>query len=422
MFERVRRLRYTPAFESFLSFGAIQVAQFFLPLLVFPYLSRVLEPEKFGILMYMFSLSTAVGLSVEWGFTLGAVRDVARAREEPQTLRHIVRSVLSAKVIIIFCCCCLAGVAWPFLPYAAANLDGYCLAVAYGFALGCNPTWYFQGMGSGMRRMALWDVLSSAAALVLVFIFVNKPEQWPRYLFFLFACKMAAYGLQTAVMIRASGVSGFDFCAGRAELCRSFVLFSSRLASMLYTQGNALIVAFLLPAGQVGVLLVADKIARAVVSLAAPLTQALLPEICARQEKNPTGTMHLLRLSLTGTVAGMLILGVALWLTAPWLIPFVLGDGYEEAVPVLRIMTVLIPILACNIVLGNQVLVPFGQERALTAVLLIVGLLSLPFVAGMTAQFGLYGAATMPILVEAGICFGYAYCISKYCPEAFRLC
>ena len=420
MRERVFRLCRASAFKSFLSFGAVQGAQIFLPLLAFPYLSRVLGPERFGILMYMLSLSTAVGLSVEWGFSLGAVRDIAQARDEAKVLQRTVSAVLSAKLILVFICGCLAALACPFLPYAADNSLGYSLAIAYGIALGCNPTWYFQGAGSGMRRMAVWDVLSSALALSLVFVFIDGPGQWPRYLLFLFICKAAAYTWQTAAMIRAVDGVRLDFRAGRTELRRAFILFSSRLASMLYTQGNTLIIALFLPAGQLGILLAADKIVRAVVSLSAPVTQALMPEICAAREKNPTGTARMLRASLAGTGGVMLILAIVLWLTAPWVIPVVLGSGYGETVPVLRIMALFIPILACNIVLGNQILVPFGQERALTMVLLAVGLVSLPTVAGMASLFGIYGAACMPILVESGICAGYVFCISKCCPQAFR--
>ena len=420
MREWLARLRDKPAFASFLSFGFIQGAQVLLPVLAFPYLSRVLGPDEFGILMFMLTLAVAAGMCVEWGFTLGAVRDVAVSRSDSASVRRTVSEVLSAKLILAVCSCVLAAAVFSWIPHALANPTGYGLAVAYGIVIGCNPTWYFQGKSAGMRRMALWDISSGAVALALTFLWLKKPEQWPLYLLFLAVCKGVAYTWQTIHMVRSSGGARFGFSLGWKALRRCFVLFSSRLSSMLYTQGNSLILAYLLPAKHLGMLLAADKIARAVVSVVGPVTQALFPEICAIRVCDPAKAARMLRLSLVGTALCMLLAAAMLWLTAPWLIPLALGPGYEETIGVLRRMVFFIPLLACNTVLGTQTLVSYGREQALTVVLLAVGVCSLPVVAILASVFGLYGAACMPVLVEGSIFLGLFWAVHRYCPEAFH--
>ncbi|MFG6376503.1 MAG: hypothetical protein K1W05_11420, partial [Desulfovibrio sp.] len=60
--------------DVFFSFGAIQAAQILLPLLILPWLARILEPEAFGLLMYMCLIPPFVALVMDWGLMTGGAR------------------------------------------------------------------------------------------------------------------------------------------------------------------------------------------------------------------------------------------------------------------------------------------------------------------------------------------------------------
>lgn len=84
------------------SFGAIQIAQMLLPLLALPYLARVLDPEPFGLLMWLNVVSLVTSFFLDGGFLQGEVRHVAQNRQKPRKMALIWSHGLLAKILLIF--------------------------------------------------------------------------------------------------------------------------------------------------------------------------------------------------------------------------------------------------------------------------------------------------------------------------------
>lgn len=412
------RSLFLPHLATFVSFSAIQAAQLLLPLLALPWLARVLEPEAFGLLMYMSVISVIIGLIMDWGFALGAVRKAAASRGQERALADLLGQVLSAKILLMAGCLLGSLALLPLLPHASAHPGAYGIAVLAGLSRGVNPTWFFQGIGEGMRRMACWDVCSSALVLVLTFVCVHAAVDWPRYLMLTAFCKGLAYLWLTMGLTRRYRIS-LSLIEGWRALRRTKILFASVLSALIYNNGAQLVLGFFLSPAQMGMLVAADKIVRAVVSVSNPVTQTLFPEICALRGAQSGQAARMLRWSLAGTVLVMLCATALVWLFAPLLVRIALGLAYSGTVPVLRVMAFLVPILACNFVLGTQTLVSFGQEKALTITQAVAGALSLPAAAFLGHYWGLTGGACLPLLVEGGIFFGLAWSVLRLCPSAF---
>lgn len=412
------RSLFLPHLATFISFSAIQAAQLLLPLLALPWLARVLEPEAFGLLMYMSVISVIIGLIMDWGFALGAVRKAAASRGQERALADLLGQVLSAKILLMAGCLLGSLALLPLLPHASAHPGAYGIAVLAGLSRGVNPTWFFQGIGEGMRRMACWDVCSSALVLVLTFVCVHAAVDWPRYLMLTAFCKGLAYLWLTMGLTRRYRIS-LSLIEGWRALRRTKILFASVLSALIYNNGAQLVLGFFLSPAQMGMLVATDKIVRAVVSVSNPVTQTLFPEICALRGAQSGQAARMLRWSLAGTVLVMLCATALVWLFAPLLVRIALGPAYSGTVPVLRVMAFLVPILACNFVLGTQTLVSFGQEKALTITQAVAGALSLPAAAFLGHYWGLTGGACLPLLVEGGIFFGLAWSVLRLCPSAF---
>ncbi len=412
------RSLFLPHLATFISFSAIQAAQLLLPLLALPLLARVLKPEAFGLLMYMSVISVVIGLIMDWGFALGAVRKAAASRGREGVLADLLGRVLSAKILLMAACLGGSLALLPLLPHAASHPGAYGMAVLAGLSRGVNPTWFFQGIGGGMRRMACWDVCSSALVLVLTFVCVHDAADWPRYLVLTALCKGLVYLWLTMGLTRRYRIS-LSLIEGWRALRRTKILFASVLSALIYNNGAQLVLGFFLSPAQMGMLVAADKIVRAVVSISNPVTQTLFPEICALRGAQSGQAARMLRWSLAGTVSVMLCATALVWLFAPLLVRIALGPAYSGTVPVLRVMAFLVPILACNFVLGTQTLVSFGQEKALTITQAVAGALSLPAAAFLGHYWGLTGGACLPLLVEGGIFLGLAWSVLRLCPSAF---
>ena len=67
---------------------------------------------------------------------------------------------------------------------------------------------------------------------------------------------------------------------------------------------------------------------------------------------------------------------LALWLSAPYVIRLALGPGFAPAVPVLRVLALLLPAIALSNVLGIQWMLPLGLDRAFNGIILACGALN----------------------------------------------
>ena len=402
------------------SLGAIQAAQMFLPLFALPYLARVLGQTDFGVLLFMLTAATFYCLCLEWGFSLWGTRKIAHVRSQTACHAQIFIAVLTGKCLLILLGAGALCVLLPYLPYAEAKAL-HVAAYAYGAMWALNPVWFLQGRGEGLGRLARWDVLGNGLVLLALPVLIHDATDTFLYLVLLCIEKTVCSVGISVCLIRQYGwgfTTLYGACrAGCHALLAARIFFLSRLAAILSAQGLTFMLAWFLSPAALGLLVSAEKIARAGVSVAHPVTQALFPEICALQEKQQQG--RILRYSLIGTLTIASLLALSLALAAPVLVPVVFGKGYEAVIPMLRIYCLYIPILACNFMLGIQVLIPFGLEKPMTLVQGITACCALPCAALLTGLYGIAGAVWIAFLIESLICIGYLLCIRRYCPRAF---
>jgi PST family polysaccharide transporter len=408
-----------PHLSIFLSFNVIQATQFILPLLALPWLARVLGPESYGLCLYMGIISGVVTPFMDWGFILGATRDVAVNRGRDEAQGDILADVLSAKALLAVCCLLACLLLAPVMSYALEYPGAYALAVLAGIARGVNPTWFFQGLGRSIQRMAVWDVASSALVLLLVVVCVRAPGDWPLYSFLIALCKGSCYLFLIARQLRQYGHVSFSPRRGLRALTRHRILFVGSLSAHVSARFTQLVLGYFLLPAQMGLLVTADKIARAAVSLNNPAMQTIFPEISALNHAGRAGGIPLMRLALLYTATIMIAGAAVLWYIAPWLVDAVLGGSYAEMTPVLRTLCFFIPLQACNIVLAWQILVPLGKERTQVRVQAAVAVFSLPAAVLLGHFWGLAGGACLPVLLEGGIMLGFIPLVLRCRPEIF---
>lgn len=397
---------WLPHLPTFIAFGIIQIAQMVLPLLALPYLARVVGPEPFGNILYMLTVSAVVAVCVEWGFAMSAVRDVALQRHNQEGMANAVGGILGAKCMLAVTAAAIAAAGWIVLPLAQQHPFGYALAVANGIILGFSPLWFYQGTGTGVTRVAVFEALSGLFVLLLMLPLVKRPEDWSRYLLLLLLMRMLAYAWLMITPVRL--VRGTSLClkAAMHSIIKATPLFLARLGALGNTHGLTLIMGSILPTDKLALLIASDKIARCVVSLTTPAVQTLFPELCATRDCLTARRMaHRIAL-YTGMAMGLA--GALLWIAAPLVIGLALGDGYAAAVPLLRVLCLLVPLLAVNASLAAHGFVACGHERALTAVMCIVAVPALAATPALVHAFGVTAGAWLPVCMESSILLLFA--------------
>ena len=371
-----------------------------LPLVTIPYVIRVLGPRNWGLVAFAQAFANYVSLLIEYGFGLSAVREVARHRDQPEELATVVSGVLGARGLLTLGSIALGLIVVRWVP----EIRGYPGLLWAGMFWGCSQAfsalWYFQGL-ERMKLVAMVDVTAKVTTALAVFVFVRSHDDAWKVL--------AALGLGAFVSTVTGVVLIYRDVRFRFPrwsdtwdaLQGGWTMFLYRSSVSLYTAGNAFLLGLFAPPQIVGFFAGAEKIVRAVMGLFNPINQALFPRMSHLAEKSPVSAERLARRSLFLTTGVGILLGGGLVIAAPLIVTILLGRQLLPAVPALRILALLLPVIAVNYALGIQWLLPLGLDGPFNRVVLMSGVLNVLMAFLLAPRYGHLGMAWAIVSAEA---------------------
>lgn len=268
--------------QNFLSLLILQGANYILPLLILPYLVRVLGAEKFGLVMFAQSLAIFLTVFVDFGFNISGTREISLAREDRDKTGQIFLAIMIIKLGLIVVA---LGILFVIVStFSRFSIDAEVYLLSFGVVIGqaLFPVWFFQGIEK-MKVVTFINILAKLIFTVLVFILIKTQADY---------YKVPIYNSLGFIV---SGLIGFvmsfkyfnfkypSFGLIKQLLKESSSLFVSNFATSLYTASNVFILGLFSGNVIAGVYSSMEKLILAVKNVYVPLYQALYPWV-ARQE------------------------------------------------------------------------------------------------------------------------------------------
>jgi PST family polysaccharide transporter len=405
---RIWALVRHPVAQNAFALYWVQIATFVIPIVTLPYLARVLDPAGLGVLAAAQSLSGVLYLGLEYGFGLSAGRDIARNREDRSRVGAIVAGVVGAEAALALLVVAAGAVATLAIPIFREQPEFGALAVADAIALALNPLWYYRGI-ERMRMAAAARLLARVAAAAGLFVIVNDPADGWKALALQAGFDLVAGVVCLAVMYRHVPLRVPGAERIRGALREGWSLFLYNAAISMYTTANAFLLGIFVPAAQVGYFNGAERVSRAATRFVGPISEALFPRVSHLLGRGEIDSARrIARRSFMWLVSLGVLGGAILAALAPFVVDVLLGPGYESAVPVLQILSILIPLIAASNVLGLQWMVPLELDRPFVKVVLITGPLNIALLAALGPPFGATGGAVAVVVAEAFVTLGLA--------------
>ena len=101
---QVAVLLKTLLFKNISSLAVIQMVNSFLPLIIIPYLLRIVGFENFGLISFATAIAAYFTIVVDNGFTVSGTRYVAKNKSNIKALNTYFSSVMSIKLCFTFLC------------------------------------------------------------------------------------------------------------------------------------------------------------------------------------------------------------------------------------------------------------------------------------------------------------------------------
>ena len=387
--------------KNAVSLYLIQFANYILPLVLVPYLVRVLGPEYFGLVSFAQGLIAYFNILVDYGFALSATRRISVERSDLVAVSKTAFSVWTAKGLFCLLGLCILLLLTRTVP-KLQELDRLFL-ILYGTVVGSAlfPIWLFQGMEK-MFFISLINLCMRLLVVAGVFLLVRKPEHYILYaaLTSLGAIGAGLVGMIVALFkfrLRITLPSWGDI---QTVLKEGWFLFLSTASITLYTAGNAFILGLLTNPTVVGYYSAAERLVKGVMNLLGPIREAAYPRFSKLALESKSKALYWARQMMLIMGGLGLLISLTLVFGASLIVKLLLGAEYVPSVGVLRILAGLPFLVAVSNVLGIQIMVPFGKDRALMAILFSTGLTNIAFAMLLAPHLQAIGMATAVLISE----------------------
>ncbi|MCM8767488.1 MAG: flippase [Candidatus Omnitrophica bacterium] len=387
--------------ENFLSLSLLQGLNYFLPLIILPYLVRVIGIEKFGLLSFATATIVYFQILTDYGFNLSATREIAINRANKYKIQEIFNSVIFIKCMLTFISFILLAII--VLTFKRFRNDWIVYFLTFGIVVGNTlfPIWFFQGMEK-MKYITFLNILAKGLFTLTIFIFVkNWQDYWKVPL--LNSLGFISSGILSLWIISKNFDIKFikpGFNSIKTQFIDSSQFFLSRVSVSIYTSSNVFILGIFTNNTMVGYYSIAEKLYQALQQVYFPLTQATYPYIAN------TKNSKLFKKIFKFATIGNFIIVILLFVFAGSLFEILFSNRFNyESIYVFRILLISALIVVPSIILGYPFLAAMGYPEYANksviygSLLHIFGLLLLV----ITNHINIYSVAILVILTETTV-------------------
>ena len=372
--------------SNFISLSVLKVVGYIFPMLVLPYLAKVIGVEKFGELAFAASVVVFFETLVDYGFNYTATRDVSKHKED----LHFVSKVFSTVMVARFLLLILSFILLLFCIFIFPSFyeKKWLLILTFTYVIGYSlfPEWIFQALEK-MKYITIMNIVSKAIFTVLVFVVITEKED---YIFqpVLTAIGFFLSGIISLIVLRRS--FGVRFIMPtvkdlRETIASSTNMFISLILPNLYTNFSIVYLRKIGGDAATGIYSAGSKFMGLADQVMQVLSRTFYPFLARRMDKHD----FYIKIGLVFS----LVASALLFVLAVPLIDLFFTDEFEPAVQVVRIMAISPFFLFLMNTYGPNYLVLVGQEKLLRNIIIFCSVFGLIATLILTYYYGYVGVA-----------------------------
>ncbi|HOJ16718.1 MAG TPA: flippase [Caldisericia bacterium] len=387
--------------ENFLFLSILQGLNYVLPLITFPYLVRVLGPEKFGLISFAQAFVGYLSILTDYGFNLSATRDVSINRDNKQKINEIFSSVMIIKFFLCIISFLILSICLIFIPKFRDDWVVYIFTFFGVIGQVLFPVWFFQGMEK-MRYITILNVIAKTIFVICIFVFIKKMSDY-LYVPLINSLGYLNAGLLSLWVINKNFAVKFilpKMEAIRYQLKEGWHIFISTVAISLYTTSNTFILGLFTNNTIVGYYAAAEKIVRAIQGLLTPVSQVLYPFFAKVYSESKERGERILKKILKIIFLITLSISIVGSLLSENLSLIILGEQFTYSAGLIRILVFIIFAIGVNNILGIQGLIAFGFSKYFRNIVFCFGVLHIFYLTPFIIFFEAYGVAIAVLFTE----------------------
>jgi PST family polysaccharide transporter len=384
-----------------LSLYAVQGLNYLMPLIVLPYLLRVLSPEGYGSIVFAQALLGYAAIFTDFGFNLTAARDISVARNDPRRIAEGYWTTMAAKASLLLLCLIVIG---GVVVADAKFRSHWQVFAACGFlVIGSSafPAWYFQGLEK-LKEAALIQAVAKCVITGCTFLLVKSPGDIVLAAFLMSSPQFIGVLVALCLRIPLSPPNFYRPTVAnvRDALKGSSDMFLSTASSSLYLYSNTFILGLMSGDRAVALYGLGNRLVLAVQSLTVPVTQAVFPRASILFASHPDQALQLVKRVAWLLFPAIALVSLLMFIFAPFIVSVLGSAKYADAASVMRIMAPIPLLVTVSNVLVQIVMVNLGLTKQLLRMYITVGALNLLLLPPLVHFYQANGAALSLTIAE----------------------
>ena len=393
--------------KNFGYLSLLQIASYLFPLITLPYLAKVIGPIGFGKIAFASAVITWFTSVITWGFDFTATRDVARNRENKESVSRIFSNILWTRVFLTVCCFPILLLLILIIPSFRNNTS--VLLVTFLLIPGhvMFPEWLFQAL-ERMKFITILSLLSKFFFTIAVLLFIDTPDDY------------ILQPLFTALGYIVSGIVALYLIVFKwgykvyppsiAIIFRTLKdgadVFINNFMPNLYNSLSAVLLGSFYGDVANGLLSAGTKLINMCHQFMNVLSRVFFPFLSRKIEK------HNFYAILTLTIS--ILFSFILFAFSPFLIRLLYSDEFNDAIIILRILSVTLIFMALSNVYGTNYLILKGYEKELRNITFICSIIGMLIAIPIIYKYSYWGAALTVCLTRGLLAFVITIRAFKY--------
>lgn len=347
-----------------------QILLVIIPIIVTPYISRVLLAEGIGRYSFSFSLISYFTIFAIFGFDNYGQREIAKNQENKELQTKTFWEITICKLITVGVSLLIHCVLLATNVYGNYSLFMQILTINI-VAIAFDLSFYFQG-NEDFGKLISKNILIKVVGTILIFIFVKNPgDVWKYTLINSLIVLISNLFLWPSLLCNLKKVK-INSLKPLKHLPQALKLFIPALAISLYTVLDKTFIGFITKSDiQNGFYEQTEKIVKLALTVITCLGTVMIPrnshEIAhGNHEKVKTNIYK--AFNFVWLIGLPLMVGIIL--VSKNLIPWFLGTNFTSSYKLLICFSPLIIIIGASNVLGLQYMIPYKREKQYTTALL----------------------------------------------------
>lgn len=403
---------------NFASLSQLQGVTYLLPIIILPYLFRVIGAEKFGLISFAQAFVQYFMILTDYGFGISATKEISLYRNEHVRVCEIFSSVMAVKIALAFLSLLILGSIVYFIP--RFRNDWLVYVLSFGAVVGNTifPVWFFQGQEK-MKYIADVNIFGGILFVLFIFLFVKGPQDYLMVPLIYSSIFLITGILGQYIVFRRFGVS-FRFPGYKnfqQQLKAGWDIFISIVAINAYTTTRVFTLGLLTNNVITGFYSIAEKIASLFQTF--PLisfSQALFPRLSEIFQRNKAKAFKIMQRIQQITVNISLICLPLVFIFAHLIVRVFCGGDYQETVLTLRLLLISVFFISSN-AFRVQFLLVCGKTHIYSRIHVIMALVGLPLIFLLIYSFSYVGAAVATVVIEAGIFTITYFTVKRLAPK-----